>query len=300
MSFELKLTTKSKVNKFTTIFKYLKNICPEVTINVDQDNLYIQGMCSAHVLLFELNISKDWFDSYETTFVSQVNLGVNCEILFKIINCINDGQMIKFQYCERNLDKLIISLENIDDHMKNPIKSFELSLMDIDTEYLEIPEVDTDIEMSLSSDQIVQIINELAQFGHDVKFECNEKGISLESVGDSNKMDVRIKDSDIESYAIVEDFMYEGTYSLKYLQNITAFQKLNKNLDITFIEDNPAIFMYDLNEFDWKTTNEDEIESEDDDEGSDDEENPELETSSNNVNKKPKNIIKFYLAPKID
>ena len=139
----------------------------------------------------------------------------------------------------------------------------------------------------------------MAQFGHDVKFECNEKGLSLESVGDSNKMDVRIKDSDIESYAIVEDFTYEGTYSLKYLQNITAFQKLNKNLDITFIEDNPAIFMYDLNDFDWKTAGDDEIESEDEDEGSD-HENTELGTSSSNVNKKSKNIIKFYLAPKIE
>jgi proliferating cell nuclear antigen PCNA len=286
MSFTLSLTAKSKVNKFITLFKYLKNICPDVMINVSDERFYIQGLCSAHVLMFDLEISKDWFDEYDYKFVHQTNLGVNCEILFKIINCISDGQKIKLEYFERKLDKLTITLEN-NTNKNQPEKKFELSLMDIDAELLQVPDVDTDVELSISSDQIVQIINELAQFGTDVKFICDSNNIHLESTGDGNKMDVQIKDSDIESYAIVEDFVYDGTYSLKYLQNITAFQKLNKKLDILFIDENPAIFMYDLNDFDWK---DDDIESEDDD----------GEEEENTKSKKSKNTIKFYLAPKID
>tara|TARA_B100000900_G_scaffold315841_1_gene274751 strand:- start:1224 stop:2012 length:789 start_codon:yes stop_codon:yes gene_type:complete len=262
----------------------LKNVCPDVTLNIKKDNLYIQGLCSAHVLMFELNISNDWFDYYESSFDSQVNLGINCEILFKIINCIGDGQMIKFEYNQNKADKLIIMLDNINDNSKTPQKSFELSLMDIDNEYLEVPEIASDIELTISSEQIVQIINEMSQFGSDVKFQCNEDNIILESVGDGNKMNVQIKESDIESYAIVEDLNYNSVYSLKYLQNITAFQKLNKNIDIIFIEDNPAMFIYNLNERDWKDYDESDIEEE-----NDEEDKPAM-----------KNIIKFYLAPKLD
>ncbi len=285
MSFTLSLTAKSKVNKFITLFKYLKNICPDVMINVNDERFYIQGLCSAHVLMFDLEISNEWFDEYDNTFVNQMNLGVNCEILFKIINCISDGQKIKIEYFERKLDTLTITLEN-NTNKNQPEKKFELSLMDIDAEFLQVPEIDTDVELSISSDQIVQIINELAQFGVDVKFVCDSNNIRLESTGDGNKMNVEIKDSDIESYAIVEDFVYEGVYSLKYLQNITAFQKLNKKLDILFINENPAVFMYDLNDFDWK---DDDIESEDED-GEDE----------NKKTNKSKNTIKFYLAPKMD
>ena len=204
---------------------------------------------------------------------------------YSIINCISDGQKIKIEYFERKLDTLTITLEN-NTNKNQPEKKFELSLMDIDAEFLQVPEIDTDVELSISSDQIVQIINELAQFGTDVKFVCDSNNIRLESTGDGNKMNVQIKDSDIESYAIVEDFVYEGMYSLKYLQNITAFQKLNKKLDILFIDENPAIFMYDLNDLDWK---DDDIESEDED-GEDE----------NKKTKKSKNTIKFYLAPKMD
>ena len=82
MSFTLSLTAKSKVNKFITLFKHLKNICPDVMINVNDERFYIQRLCSAHVLMFDLEISNEWFDEYDNSFVNQMNLGVNCEILF--------------------------------------------------------------------------------------------------------------------------------------------------------------------------------------------------------------------------
>ena len=301
MSFVLTLKNKEKVNKFIVLFKYLKNICPDVTMNISDKGLYVQGMCSAHVLMFELNISPDWFDTYTTTFVSQTNLGINCEILFKIINCIADGQMIQMRYAEKNLDKLIISLENIEENVSTLEKEFEVSLMDIDSELLEIPEIETDVDIVVSSNSFDSIINQLIMFGIDVKFTCSEKGMELESSGDSNVMKVKIKDTDIESYAIVEEYVYESAYSLKYLHYITAFSKLNNNLDITFINDSPAKFAYNLDVVDWKDIDDEEGEEEtliSDKEDDSDNELEENEICKNN--KKNKNIMKFYLAPKMD
>ena len=284
MSFTLKLKEKEKVNKFTVLFKYLKNVCPDVMVNINDNGFHIQGLCSAHVLLFELDLSKEWFDEYKTTFVTQVNLGLNCEILSNIIGCVSDGQLLSFSYNERTLDKLTISMENNNKNTNTLEKSFEVSLMDIDVDPLEVPEIDTDIEINILSSNFEGIINQLIKFGSDVEFHCDNDGMVWKSIGDSNTMKVKIKEDDIETYAIVEDLEYNSTYALKYLKYVSDFSKLNTSLDIHFIVDNPAIFIYDLNVRDWKDN--DEIEDDDEDEG-----------ETKNVKK---NTIKFYLAPKID
>ena len=64
---------------------------------------------------------------------------------------------------------------------------------------------------------------------------------------------------------IVEDLEYNSTYALKYLKYVSDFSKLNTSLDIHFIVDNPALFIYDLNVKDWK----DDDEIQEDDEGED-------------------------------
>lgn len=284
MSFTLKLKEKEKVNKFTVLFKYLKNVCPDVMANINEDGFHIQGLCSAHVLLFELDLSKEWFDEYDTTFVTQVNLGLNCEILSNIISCVSDGQLLSFEYSERNLDKLTISMENNNNNTNTLEKSFEVSLMDMDVDPLEVPYMETDIEINILSSNFEGIINQLIKFGSDVKFNCDNDGMVLESMGDCNTMKVKIKEDDIETYAIVEDLEYNSTYALKYLKYVSDFSKLNGSLDIHFIVDNPALFIYDLNIKDWK----DDDEIEEDDEG--DDENKSVK----------KNTIKFYLAPKMD
>ena len=94
------------------------------------------------------------------------------------------------RYAEKNLDKLIISLENIEENVSTLEKEFEVSLMDIDSELLEIPEIETDVDIVVSSNSFDSIINQLIMFGIDVKFTCSEKGMELESSGDSNVMKV--------------------------------------------------------------------------------------------------------------
>ena len=48
------IENQDKLNKFVTIFKNVKMICKEVNISVKTAGLYVQGMDSAHVAIFEL------------------------------------------------------------------------------------------------------------------------------------------------------------------------------------------------------------------------------------------------------
>ena len=70
----------------------MKNIVDDVNIEFNNDTVYIQGMGHSQVCLFELLIQKDWFTEYEVNkpFV----MGIHCEFMFKMLDCLEDGQKI--------------------------------------------------------------------------------------------------------------------------------------------------------------------------------------------------------------
>ena len=103
---KLVITEKAKVHQLVAIFRHLNGIVTDVNINLQTDILYIQGMDSSHACLIEINIEKDWFDSFE---IEEGVLGVNCAMLFKIIDCWKEGQTITIY--SKNYDKLSLDLE---------------------------------------------------------------------------------------------------------------------------------------------------------------------------------------------
>ena len=52
---------QDKLNKFVHIFKNVKMICKNVNISVKTAGIYVQGMDSSHVLIFELYLMSGWF-----------------------------------------------------------------------------------------------------------------------------------------------------------------------------------------------------------------------------------------------
>ena len=56
---------KEKIQKFVIIFRRLKEQVEFINIDFKMEGFYTQGMDSAHVALFELNLKKDWFHTYE-------------------------------------------------------------------------------------------------------------------------------------------------------------------------------------------------------------------------------------------
>ena len=103
---QLVITDKSKVNQLVAIFRHLNGIVTDANINLKPDSIYIQGMDSSHACLVEINIEKSWFDDFEC---EEGTMGVNCEMLFKIIDCWKEGQKITIY--SKNFDKLSVDFE---------------------------------------------------------------------------------------------------------------------------------------------------------------------------------------------
>lgn len=269
----LNITIKNakKVYQFTQILQNLKGISNELNLVCKEDGLYAQGMDSSHICLFEMCIHLKWFDTYKCT--EECVMGIHCEMLFKIISCMKEGQYIDMRYdVEKNGDKLMIDLLGV-----SYDKSFELSLIDIESDMVELPEKEYTADIKFVSKDFSELISQLSIFGDKLKISCNDT-IVFNSENELGKVDITVKEEDIVEYMIEEEQTIDCSFGIKFISTITKFSNLNKILNINISEQFPVKISYNLD--DWK----------DEKSENDDEEN---ETEMTNY-------ISFYLAPLLE
>jgi len=207
---KLVITEPTKVKAFATIFRQLKNIVADVNIEFNDDTVYIQGMGQSQVCLFELLIQKDWFTEYEVNkpFV----MGIHCEFMFKMLDCLEDGQKITMYMKE---DKTIR-------------KCFEMPLMNIDSEHLTIPEKEYEADISIMSDEFSYLINQLSIFGEELRINCDMNTVGLTSKGDMGQMTASIEEENIVEYAIEEKAVVDVCVSLTFISRMCGFSKISE------------------------------------------------------------------------
>jgi proliferating cell nuclear antigen len=242
-------------------------------MSISEFGLYIQGMDSAHVGLFELKLERAWFDVF-TNKLGDIVLGINCEALSTIMNCHNDGQSISFTYKENK--PLIIEFQG-----KGHDKKFELKLMDIETELMQIPDTEYDADITMKSSEFNKLMVENSLFAETLMIKLGEDdNIYMSASGDIGKIEVKIKEDDIEEYALSEDVKMSHSYPLKYCLLYSKFTKINKIVSLHLMDNTPIKIMYDLSH--WIDEDCDPCVVNDD------------EDSCQN------NYLGFYLAPKLD
>ena len=263
------LSEPTKVNQFASIMKNLKHFSQDVEFVVSENGVYTQGMDGSHCCLYEMILKTDWFDKFDTD--KRYVLGLNCELLAKVLNCLEQNQKIIMQYKE-DRDDLFISLCP-NDGETSIVKVFHLPLMDIESNLLEIPDTEYSADITMSSDDFGKLVNQLSIFGKDIRFELGDS-IKVTGKGDDGTMSAIIKDEDIFSYVGEEDIDLKVEYAGGFIVMMTSFSKLNKKIQIHFSEEMPMKIQYGLDNF--------MDEDEDEDEES-----------------KDKNFIRFFLAPKV-
>jgi proliferating cell nuclear antigen len=255
-------TTKAEC--FTTIFQHIRNFTEFINILFRPDGLFIQTMDNAHVSILELNIPKEWFSTYECE--EDQTLGINVAILHKILATKDKSQIMNIVYDkETDSDKLQLHFTNsiantlIQESETSTKKSkktalpetktyethFEIPLVDLEIEQMEIPQIEYQAEFSLSSTNFSNIVNQLKMFGDNMEIHCSEENIVLYShCAESGKMSVEINIDDLTEFSINEGESLKLSFSLSYLHHICAFNKLTKEIDIKICDSYPLCASY--------------------------------------------------------
>lgn len=236
---EIVIQNNAKKNVFVQLFQNLKSLCECVSILLNKEKMYIQGMDSASISIFELTLCSDWFDTYEIE--KDLVLGVNLNIFAKILNVHKLNQTIQIKMV--NEDLLDISFSGAE---KDFDTEFHMPLINLDQEMLNITEMDYDLEFSMDSKKFKSTIDEISNFGDTVKISFEKEEEILLEINDDvlGNMKVHIDLDDVDECSVSDDENINCSFNLKLLQNISNSSKISRNVELKISSDAPLKCKY--------------------------------------------------------
>jgi len=245
---EITINDFKKASIFVNIFNYVKYFTDKITINIKQDQFYIQGMDNSHVCIFELKLQQSWFCQYNVN--EPLELGINVNILTKILHTRDDNQNIILSQDNDEADSLTISLTTISnsDNDKQYNKIFALPLMELECELFEIPETEYSLTCFFESKKLKQIVDELSNFSDCVNITHDENDLLSMTANSEYEGTMKIDIHNIDKEIVEGEGEIKMDLSTKYLQYICNFQKLTENVNVYISDRTPLCIHYPFDE----------------------------------------------------
>jgi proliferating cell nuclear antigen len=265
---------KTRAKEFAAIFRGIKTFVDDINISfikgtsggdsggISGGGMYVQSMDSSHVMLMEISLPENWFDKYEVS--KPVTLGLKSALLRTIMSAHETSTRIEWLHdAEKDDDKMEIrfntgtivdekdssssSLTSSSSSSSLYNKVFEIPLIDIDAETLNIPHTDYVAEITLLSEKFNELISEFSNFGDTLHVEISEEAIFFSAKSpESGSMKVQIDMDEIDAFSIQEDESVSASFSLRYLKNIATFYRTSKQITLAISAGIPMRLSYPL------------------------------------------------------
>jgi proliferating cell nuclear antigen PCNA len=240
---------QERAESFMNIFANIKLLTQTVTLHFEEERLFMQTMDNAHVSVLECVLHKSWFAAYHLQKPTTLSFDV---VLFsKILSTRDRFLQQSIQMCVDTSSEDVLTISFNTDALEKSVlinKQFEMPLIEIDGDILQIPEVDYSVEMALKSSDFTELIQQLRIFGDTLDMGCSETEITMNSVSyDKGKMKSRFDIDKLTAYSIVEGETVKTSFSLRYLNDICAFHKLSPIVELYISPEMPLRITYYLN-----------------------------------------------------
>jgi proliferating cell nuclear antigen len=236
MLFEI--SDSKKCDIFVHIFNHLKHFTDNIVFTVSPERLYIQGMDTGHICVYELMLQSDWFQKWEVD--NNQTFGISLPILNKILRICSDKQTIIIH----SDDDTELQIDFTSEEKGTLNKYLKMPLMDIDVDQLHIPEMDYDVDIELDSKKFKGLIDELSNFNETLNIDCDGEKMIFESSSGDGSMKVVITTDDVELLAVVENKEIKTSYGIKFISQMCQFYKIAPTCAIHITEDIPIQIKY--------------------------------------------------------
>merc|ERR1712093_247435 len=243
------------------VVEAMKDLCKDVNFDCSEKGIQVQSMDSSHVALVSLLLRECAFVDFKCD--RPTSLGMNVDSLSKVFKICGPNDSLKLKW-QHDADTLNFQCENSED---DRIADFDLKLMQIESEHMEIPEQHYKVVARLPSGEFQKICRDLKEFGETMQVSASKDGIRFSVQGDVGAGNVMLKPREAEkSEDKVTLTVHEpvtATFALRYLVTFAKAAPLCGTVELGLGPDAPLLVKYDL------------------------------ETGDNG-------FLQFYLAPKID
>jgi proliferating cell nuclear antigen PCNA len=245
---KLVFANSRKCQQFAAMFANLKAFTSNTSIYFKPDQVYIQCMDDSHCSLFECQLSRAWFKTYEfDPETDTATIGVNIAMMNKILCMWNDSQEMTIE-TQPDADKLHISFENANNAAASGQfnKYFEISLVNIESQLMDVVISETTVDMTIESKVFHSLISQLTIFDDVLTLTFGEEEVECVSSGLECSMTAKIDVGWLAAYAVPENTVLKQTYSLKYVQMMATFNKLAPEMELGFSAEMPMLMKYAL------------------------------------------------------
>lgn len=227
------------------IVEAIKDIVSNVNIDAGPNGISMQAMDPSHVALVNLSLKAEGFQDYraDKTFP----LGIKLANLHKILKCAGNDDIITLE-CEDEPSQLTLKFES-----QNQAASFNLNLISLDSEQLQIPETTYSSRVVMSTADFSNICKQLHQLSESVTIKTTSKSIQFSVNGDIGSGTLERKDNPtdkISEQTIIDvDEEVTNMFSLSILNYFNKAAGLSDQVHLSLSDNTPLVVEYKIHEY---------------------------------------------------
>lgn len=168
----------------------IKELVTDANFECNEEGINLQAMDNSHVALVSVKLSASGFKKYRCD--RPLPLGVNLGSFTKVLKCAKDDDVCIIKAAD---DADILSL-TYEARNSDRIAEYEMKLMDIDADTLNIPDTDYDARVSMPSAEFTRIVRDLSQLGESVRIEVSKEGVRFISDGEAANGNILLRQSE--------------------------------------------------------------------------------------------------------
>merc|ERR1712020_690586 len=155
----------------------MKDLCKDVNFDCSEKGLQVQSMDSSHVALVSPLLRESAFADFKCD--RPTSLGMNVDSLAKILKMCGPTDSLKVRW-QGGADTVGFQCESGSD---DRIADFDLKLMQIESEHMEIPEQHYKVTAKLPSGEFQKICRDLKEFGETMQVKAARRASRLACKG---------------------------------------------------------------------------------------------------------------------
>jgi proliferating cell nuclear antigen len=222
----------------------ITDLCKDVNFECSEKGLQVQSMDSSHVALVSLMLKESAFSEFKCE--RPTSLGMNVGSLGKILKMCGTSDSLRLRW-KSEADTVTFQSEGGD---QDRISEFDMKLMNIESEHMEIPDQQYKVVANLPSSEFQKICKDLKEFGETMSIKASKEGIAFSVAGDVGTGNVMLKpresDKPEERVKLTVHEPVTATFALRYLVNFAKAAPLCGTVELGLGPDSPLLVKYDL------------------------------------------------------
>jgi proliferating cell nuclear antigen PCNA len=221
---------------FKKTISSMKDISEDGSLIFDQKGMHFQLLDSAHIALCTGSMTNDMFDEYNC--IVDINIGVNLTMLSKILSMVNKKDKLKCSLKDGNSEELHI--ECIGETHQN----YKMTLMDIDSEKMVIPDIEYTFVYEINSKEFKQNIMDMKKLqANTILFCLSDNSIYLSTKVDSLNLNRKLNYQNLQEHKSITQ---ELSFNALYISIFTSSTSISETVKIHFLEGQPIKISYNF------------------------------------------------------